>query len=163
MLRCKQRHLRSATALPLGGSEQRRQQTSEGRGSRGAPWTISALELNETSLSFLRLQPRPSLMLVLLPLLGITCKDKIVIVELSQLAVKTLVAFNFLGRSENRAAFRALRWRQKIGDQKYSRQTMRNPLIREASSFPTYLIDKQGGHKLSGLEHIHHLPYQIIV
>lgn len=38
-----------------------------------------------------------SALLVLLAVLGITCEDKIVIVELRQLAVKTLVALKLLG------------------------------------------------------------------
>lgn len=47
----------------------------------------------------------PSALLVL----GIACEDKIVIVELSQLAIKTLVALEFLGRRKNTSTFGALR------------------------------------------------------
>lgn len=50
------------------------------------------------------LYPQPSALLVL----GIACEDKIVIIELSQLAIKTLVALEFLGRRKNTATFGAL-------------------------------------------------------
>lgn len=46
------------------------------------------------------LHPQPSALLVLLAVLGVACKDEIVIVELSQLAVEALVALEFLGRRE---------------------------------------------------------------
>lgn len=55
------------------------------------------------------LHPQPSALLVLLAVLGVACKDKIVIVELSQLAVETLVALEFLGRRKDTATFGALR------------------------------------------------------
>lgn len=54
------------------------------------------------------LHPQPSALLVLLAVLSITCEDKIVIVELSQLAVETLVALNFLGGRKDAATFGAL-------------------------------------------------------
>lgn len=43
------------------------------------------------------LHPQPSALLVLLAVLGVACEDKIVVVELSQLAVETLVAVELLG------------------------------------------------------------------
>lgn len=50
----------------------------------------------------------PSALLVLLAVLGVACEDKIVIVELSQLAVKTLVSLKFLGRRKDAATLGAL-------------------------------------------------------
>lgn len=50
----------------------------------------------------------PSALLVLLAVLGVACEDKIVIVELSQLAVETLVSLEFLGRRKDAATFGAL-------------------------------------------------------
>lgn len=44
----------------------------------------------------------------LLVLLGVTCEDKIVVVELCQLAVQTLVALKLLGRRKDAATFGAL-------------------------------------------------------
>lgn len=55
---------------------------------------------------------RPSALLVLLAVLGVACEDKIVIIELSQLAVKTLVVLKFCGRREDTATFGAL-WEEK--------------------------------------------------
>ena len=49
-----------------------------------------------------------STLLVLLAILGVTGKDKIVIVELGQLAIKALVSLEFLGGSKNTATFGAL-------------------------------------------------------
>lgn len=54
------------------------------------------------------LHPQPSALLVLLAVLSVTCEDKIVIVELSQLAVETFVALKFLGRGKDTATFGAL-------------------------------------------------------
>lgn len=54
------------------------------------------------------LHPPPSALLILLSVLGVACEDKIVIVELSQLAVETLVALKFLSRREDTATFGAL-------------------------------------------------------
>lgn len=54
------------------------------------------------------LHPQPSALLVLLAVLGVACEDKIVIVELSQLAVEALVALEFLGRRKDTATFGAL-------------------------------------------------------
>lgn len=59
------------------------------------------------------LHPGPSALLVLLAVLGVTCEDKIVIVELGQLAVETLVSLEFLGRRKDTATFGALRGRAK--------------------------------------------------
>lgn len=50
----------------------------------------------------------PSALLVLLAVLGVACEDEIVIVELSQLAVKTLVSLKFLGRRKDAATLGAL-------------------------------------------------------
>lgn len=49
-----------------------------------------------------------SALLVLLAVLGVACEDKVVIVELSQLAVETLVALKLLGRRKDAATFGAL-------------------------------------------------------
>lgn len=49
-----------------------------------------------------------SALLVLLAVLGVTCEDKIVIVELCQLAVEELVALKLLGRRKDAATFGAL-------------------------------------------------------
>lgn len=61
---------------------------------------------------------RPSALLVLLAVLGVACEDKIVIVELSQLAVETLVALEFLGRRKDTATFGALAGANRRGKKK---------------------------------------------
>lgn len=55
----------------------------------------------------------PSALLVLLAVLGVACEDKIVIVELSQLAVETLVSLKFLGRRKDAATLWALQEAEK--------------------------------------------------
>lgn len=57
------------------------------------------------------LHPPPSARFALRARLGVACKDKIVIVELSQLAIQPLVAIQFLGRRKDTATFGAL-WGQ---------------------------------------------------
>lgn len=80
----------------------RRRAGGEGGGGRGAgaePWGAEprGAEPRGAALLFAPLHPQPSALLVLLAVLGVACKDKIVIVELSQLAVEALVAVEFLG------------------------------------------------------------------
>lgn len=61
------------------------------------------------------LHPQPSALLVLLAVLGVACEDKVVIVELSQLAVEALVALKFLGRRKDTATFGALQGQKREG------------------------------------------------
>lgn len=60
------------------------------------------------------LHPRRSALLVLLADLGVACEDKIVIVELCQLTVETLVAVDVLGRRKDTATFRTLEAKEKV-------------------------------------------------
>lgn len=86
----------------------------EGGGGRQALyWGVKpAAGAEHRAVSFLftpLLHPQPSALLVLLAVLGVACEDKVVIIELSQLAVEALVALEFLSRRKDTATFGALR------------------------------------------------------
>lgn len=65
-----------------------------------------------TAFFFTLLHPQPSALLALPVALGVACENKIVIVELSQLAVEALVALHLLGWRKDTATFGALRGKQ---------------------------------------------------
>lgn len=109
---------------------------------------------------FTPLHPQPSTLLVLLVVLGVACEDKIVIVELSQLAVKALEALKFLGRREDATTLGALR---RETERKLNFTQLKTNKQTKQTNTHTHLIDKKSSHKFPWLEHLHHLPDQIVI
>ena len=101
-----------------------------------------------------------SALLVLLVLLGVAGEDKVVVVELGQLAVQTLVALELLGRRKDTATFGALE-RKRSPSPRARGQTDGHTQGRPSPV--THLIDKKRGDELPGLEDVHHPSDQIVV
>lgn len=94
--------------------------------------------------------------------LDVACEDKVVIVELSQLAVETLVALKFLDRREDAATLGALR----NGKNRMNLEALdlgRKKTHKQKIVFYTNLINKKCSHKFPWLEHLHHLPHEIVI
>lgn len=103
--------------------------------------------------------------MVLLAVLGVTCEEEVVIVEVSELAVEQTVTLQLLSRRENAATFGALR-REKERERRRRLNFLNRACgieTRGAECVFKYLIDEKRCHKFPWFEDIHHLTDELVV